>query len=69
MLMRWIVCWLGIHFLGPGANVLPTAWHRFRGKPLAEYCCLRCGEWVWGVDIEWHGTTFDRTDETASDDE
>lgn len=62
--LRWIVCRMGVHFLGPGVNVLPTALHRLRGDSLCEQGCLECGKWVWVVDrsSEWHGPCCDRTD-------
>jgi hypothetical protein len=62
LFLRWIVCRLGVHFLGPGVNVLPTEFYRRRGYPLCEHGCLRCGKWVSVVDRgHWFGPVFDRT--------
>jgi hypothetical protein len=60
--LRCIVCRLGVHFLGAGTNVLPTAIHRFCGASLCECACLHCGKWIWVVDDNrWVGPVCDRT--------
>ena len=66
--LRWIVCKLGIHYLGFGTNAIPTAIYRRLGAPLCECACLRCGKWIWVVNDGCNvGPVSEHTEAAARD--